>query len=617
MPLLLAAWLGLAGAPFLDAQVLYVKVDASGAANGTSWRDAFPSLQTALAAAGAGSEIWVARGLYLPGAAGQRDASFALRSGVALYGGFAGVETARWQRDPETNPTALSGDLDQNDTFGSGASWYLTANGFGGNAYHVLTANGVDATAICDGFVIQQGWAVGTTGWQWAGAGLLVQNGSPTLRACRFTHCISYWYGGAVHVAGGRPLLQDCRFVETMVSDGKGGAIAAANGAQPTIVDCEFRHCTSRGAGGWGAGGGVFLDQGSPGMVRGCRFVGNVGTQLMPGGVSGCFGGGLFNFAHGTVVEACRFLGNTAHAGGGLFTIASLTVRDCEFDGNRVQAHPISGGSSGGYGGGLAAMSVLPGNAVPVERCTFVANTASDGGGGARFYDTTGAVTHCIFRGNSDSRGTVGVSQCAGQKPRWSCVQNLLLAPPGEPPPDPREYPGSFDLDPLFADADGANNVRGDDDDDLRLQPASPCIDAGDPARTAGGRDVGDVPRLIDGNLDLVARLDPGAHEFTPVRLTVGVTSAAGGVRVEFRVLASAAGTTVLVIGLPGTETPLPPFGALFLDLGVPPLVVATGPPPVTLVAGSVPAGVGLAAQAFLLAPTGAGALSNLAPFRL
>src|SRR5690606_29599772 len=47
---------------------LYVDRDASGNNNGSSWSDAFTSLQDALLLAYDGSEIWVAEGIYTPGA---------------------------------------------------------------------------------------------------------------------------------------------------------------------------------------------------------------------------------------------------------------------------------------------------------------------------------------------------------------------------------------------------------------------------------------------------------------------------------------------------------------------------------------------------------------------
>ncbi|MBA3707606.1 MAG: hypothetical protein H0W83_02155, partial [Planctomycetes bacterium] len=81
-PLLLAA----AAASGWGAQ-LYVDAAAAGAGTGSSWTNAYPALATALAAAGAGDEIWIARGTYLPGGA-ARTASFAVPAGVAVIGGF-------------------------------------------------------------------------------------------------------------------------------------------------------------------------------------------------------------------------------------------------------------------------------------------------------------------------------------------------------------------------------------------------------------------------------------------------------------------------------------------------------------------------------------------------
>src|SRR5690606_26025359 len=101
--------------------------------------------------ASAGDEIWVAEGTYRPDAgagetAGDRAATFQLASGVEVYGGFAGGETDRDQRDWVANPTILSGDIG-------------TAGVASDNSYHVVTGSGAAATAILDGFTITSGYA--------------------------------------------------------------------------------------------------------------------------------------------------------------------------------------------------------------------------------------------------------------------------------------------------------------------------------------------------------------------------------------------------------------------------------------------------------------------------
>ena len=109
-----------------QAGVIYVDDDATGANDGTSWADAYVELQSALAVAQAGDEIWVAAGIYLPDYdvntqthTGDRTASFQLVNNVALYGGLVGTEDPATfdlaDRDFVANETVLSGDLAGND----------------------------------------------------------------------------------------------------------------------------------------------------------------------------------------------------------------------------------------------------------------------------------------------------------------------------------------------------------------------------------------------------------------------------------------------------------------------------------------------------------------------
>src|SRR5512143_979561 len=127
------------------ATTIYVRAAAAGANDGTSWANAYTDLQTALAAAVASDEIWVAAGAYKPTATTDRTISFALKNGVGIYGGFAGGETLRGQRNPEVNVTILSGDI---GTPGSAAD----------NSYHVVTTDAsVTSSAVLDGFTITAG----------------------------------------------------------------------------------------------------------------------------------------------------------------------------------------------------------------------------------------------------------------------------------------------------------------------------------------------------------------------------------------------------------------------------------------------------------------------------
>jgi len=91
-------------------------------------------------------------------------------------------------------------------------------------------------------------------------------------------------------------------------------------------------------------------------------------------------------------------------------------------------------------------------------------------------------------------------------------------------------YPGTgnIDADPMFHDTDGPDDTLGTEDDNLRLLPDSPCIDAGDntavPADTADLDGDGDtsepIPfdldgnrRIVDGDRDGISTVDMGAYE--------------------------------------------------------------------------------------------------------
>src|SRR5580700_5537757 len=66
-----------------SSTIWYVNDAAAGSNNGLSWANAFTSLQSALADAQSGDQIWVAQGTYMPTSGSDRTVSFALDGGVA------------------------------------------------------------------------------------------------------------------------------------------------------------------------------------------------------------------------------------------------------------------------------------------------------------------------------------------------------------------------------------------------------------------------------------------------------------------------------------------------------------------------------------------------------
>ena len=81
--------------------VVRVSLTGSDANDGSSWSLAKRTTQAGIDAAATGGEVWVARGIY-----GER---ITLRAFAYLYGGFAGIETQRDDRNWQTHATVLDG----------------------------------------------------------------------------------------------------------------------------------------------------------------------------------------------------------------------------------------------------------------------------------------------------------------------------------------------------------------------------------------------------------------------------------------------------------------------------------------------------------------------------
>jgi hypothetical protein len=185
----------------VPSTVWYVNASAIGAgmspAAGISWANAFTDLQSALRVAQPGDQIWVAQGTYKPTTSTDRTASFALKDGVAVYGGFGGTETQLSQRDLMHHTTILSGDIG-------------TAGDNSDNSYHVVTAVNVSAAAILDGFTITGGNAHGGAD-QGIGGGLFADNAKVTLAHLIFTGNSAYT-GGGLEINGGAPTITNAVF---------------------------------------------------------------------------------------------------------------------------------------------------------------------------------------------------------------------------------------------------------------------------------------------------------------------------------------------------------------------------------------------------------------------
>lgn len=250
-------------------------------------------------------------------------------------------------------------------------------------------------------------------------------------------------------------------------------------------------------------------------------------------------GGGMYNTGSPALTR-CTFLGNSATNGGGMYNTGSPVLTSCIFAGN----------SAGEGGGGMANAN----SAVPrLINCTFTGNSATDGGGmyntgsapqlvgctfsrnSAREFFTGGmtnygsqstTLTNCILWGNKNSQILFNYPLPQGAV-RYSDIQG------GYPSPG---Y--NINQDPLFLDPDGADNVVGTADDDLRLGAGSPVVNAGNrnllPADTVDldrdGNTAESNPLDLDGYPRVVNyEVDMGAYEYHEPLPVLDVSASSNG----------------------------------------------------------------------------------------
>ncbi|NEX17949.1 MAG: hypothetical protein C1943_15355 [Halochromatium sp.] len=249
------------GAVCADFNRGYVNPQAAGSGRGDTWADAFTSLQIALTYTRACEdlrELWVAGGVYLPGT--EREDTFKIPSGVALYGGFAGTETSRDQRNWAVNPSILSGDIDGDDLTDPKGVVHNSDDIDGENSFNVLYLDGtaasgspISGSTVIDGFIITAGQADNSEGSTTGGGGGLACDGenpggdcSPTLRNLRF---VGNWgdAGGAIALDGtdggkSSPSLANVIFQGNAAYWGGALFASAADGGEvsPTLTNVTF-----------------------------------------------------------------------------------------------------------------------------------------------------------------------------------------------------------------------------------------------------------------------------------------------------------------------------------------------------------------------------------------
>ena len=220
------------------AREWYVSKTGSNA-DGQSWATAFNHPQSAIDAAFAdgGGEVWVKADTYTPTGDGDRTKSFAMKVGVDIYGGFAGTESLRAQRNLVTNVTILSGDLNGDDDPTKALDDPLRNNSE--NSYHVV-AGASDATL--DGLTVTGGNANAGSGTRSLGGGMYCSGVVDlTVMNCALTGNRAVVRGGGIYIWGLNSRIASCTFTGNKAE--RGGAVYTSmqsSSGGSAITNCTF-----------------------------------------------------------------------------------------------------------------------------------------------------------------------------------------------------------------------------------------------------------------------------------------------------------------------------------------------------------------------------------------
>jgi parallel beta-helix repeat protein len=375
--------------PFTYGKIFYVDDDAVGANDGTNWVDAYMYPQDAIATATAGDDILVAQGIYKPDrgvgiSLGDWRASFHLKNGVTIKGGYAGLSAIDPNaRDVGEYETILSGDISGNDSDVNDPCDLFDVPNRHDNSWNVVIGSNIDETAILDGLTITGGYiSIIMFGESPAGgAGMLISSGSPTLINCTFTENVTGNSGGGLLIYGdSNPTLHNCRFSRNYANGG--GGMCSGRSSSPILINCTFidNYAMYKG--------GAMFNGGSNPKLTGCTFSNN-SVPDNPYGVS-AGGGAMCNSASNIILTDCTFCDNIAGCGAGMYNENNsiLKLTNCTFRNNIAKEHP---------GGGMFNEDV---NNLVLNKCIFSGNSGKLNGGGMFNRYSNVVLVNCIFSGN-------------------------------------------------------------------------------------------------------------------------------------------------------------------------------------------------------------------------
>lgn len=223
---------------------IFVNHSASGSDNGSSWANAFPTIEQAIVAAEANDVIWVAQGTYRPGNA--KNSRYRMKNNVHLFGGFTGVEDRIEQANPFENLTIISGEIgDPNDQTD--------------NIELLMEFRNV-GNAIIQGFHFRDAYTTDFIG------AIRIDGSSPNFRFCTFEENTAnggFSSGGAITIMGfdgpSEPLFISCQFLNNFCSVIGGAVHSNNNNCRTIFMSCLFAGNEAERGGAIHNGGGEVI----------------------------------------------------------------------------------------------------------------------------------------------------------------------------------------------------------------------------------------------------------------------------------------------------------------------------------------------------------------------
>lgn len=265
----------------LSTRIRYVKSVATGTGDGSSWENASGNLQNMIDELAKNNpqnlpgEVWVAAGTYVPQvqviSGTTYSASFLMRDGISVYGGFAGDESSKQEREVGkmpwnfVNKTILEGSYYEHSKTSwneSNHKWTLTSDSRHVVFFSPLPSegkSGFDKSTILNGVTIRGGYAQGGEGvadfMTDRGAGVYMGINA-TLEKCIVTENSSTGNGGAVYMYGGRVMNS---LIYNNNADGDGGAVYVDN-AGIVLASMLTNNSANNGSGAYLAHTGNWTD---------------------------------------------------------------------------------------------------------------------------------------------------------------------------------------------------------------------------------------------------------------------------------------------------------------------------------------------------------------------